>query len=80
VDTEMDPPVPVTIDLASDILRGADEIAEFLSGDRSQRRMVYRLVETSRLPVFRIGSRICARRSVLLKWIADQEQRALPAK
>ena len=80
MDTEMDPPVPVTIDLASDILRGADEIAEFLSGDRSQRRMVYRLVETSRLPVFRIGSRICARRSVLLKWIADQEQRALPAK
>ena len=80
MDTEMDPPVPVTIDLASDILRGADEIAEFLSGDRSQRRMVYHLVETSRLPVFRIGSRICARRSVLLKWIADQEQRALPAK
>ena len=39
------------------------------------RRKVYYLAETSRLPVFRIGSKLCARRSVLIAWIASQEKR-----
>lgn len=60
----------MTTPLASDILRGADAIAEFLG---SERRKVYHLVETSRLPVFRIGSIICARKSTLIKWIEEQE-------
>jgi len=59
--------------LAGDILAGANEIAEFLFGDRKHRRKVYNLVETARLPVFRLGANICARRSVLLAWIAEQE-------
>lgn len=59
--------------LAGDILSGANEIAEFLYGDRKHRRKVYNLVETDRLPVFRLGANICARRSVLLAWIAAQE-------
>lgn len=63
--------------LADDMLRGADEIADFVFGNKSQRRKVYHLAETSRLPVFRLGSVLCARRSVLMAWIADQEQRAL---
>ncbi len=37
--------------------------------------MVYYLAECSRLPVFRLGSVLCARRSVLLDWIAGQEGR-----
>jgi hypothetical protein len=61
--------------LADDLLRGAEAIAEFLYGDAGQRRKVYHLAETSRLPIFRLGSVLCARRSVLLKWIAEQEQR-----
>jgi hypothetical protein len=61
--------------LADDILRGADKIALFLYGDPRQRRKVYYLAETSRLPVFRLGSRLCARRSVLIAWIASQEKR-----
>jgi hypothetical protein len=61
--------------LADDLLRGADEIAGFLYGDTTQRRKVYHLAETSRLPVFRLGSKLCARRSVLMAWIASQEQR-----
>ena len=65
------------IPLAQDLLRGAEEIAAFLFGSRSQRRKVYHLAETSRLPVFRLGSVLCARRSVLMTWIEDQEQRAL---
>ena len=61
--------------IADDTLHGADSIAEFLYGDKIYRRKIYHLVETSRMPVFRLGSRICARRSVLLRWIAEQEKR-----
>jgi hypothetical protein len=61
--------------LANDLLRGADQIAHFIFGNQAERRKVYHLAETSRLPVFRLGAVLCARRSVLLEWIADQEQR-----
>ena len=50
--------------ISDDMLRGADEIAEFFYGDKEQRRKVYHLVATSNLPVFKLGSMICARRSV----------------
>jgi hypothetical protein len=60
--------------LSGDILYGADGIAEFLYGDRKLRRKVYNLVETERLPHFRLGAVICARRSVLLDWIKSQEE------
>lgn len=63
--------------LADDLLRGAEAIADFLFGSKAERRKVYHLAETSRLPVFRLGSLLCARRSVLLDWIAKQEARAL---
>lgn len=59
--------------LAGDILHGAEGIAEFLYGDRKLRRKVYNLVETARLPHFRLGATICARRSALLSWILQQE-------
>jgi hypothetical protein len=62
-------------ELADDILRGADEIAKFIFGKRGNRRKVYYLAECSRLPVFRLGSVLCARKSVLLQWISDQESR-----
>jgi hypothetical protein len=59
---------------AGDILHGAEGIAEFLYGDRKLRRRIYNLVETARLPHFRLGAVICARRSVLLDWIQAQER------
>lgn len=59
--------------LAGDILYGADGIAAFLYGDGKLRRKVYNLVETARLPHFRLGAAICARKSVLLSWIGNQE-------
>lgn len=65
-------------ELADDILRGADEIAEFIFGARGSRRKIYYLAETSHLPVFRLGAVLCARRSVLLRWIAGQESRVRP--
>jgi hypothetical protein len=61
-------------------LRGAAEIAAYLFGDPRERRRVYHLaVEVkpeARLPVFRLGSLLCARRSTLLRWITAQEGRS----
>jgi len=54
---------PTTI--ADDILRGADEIAQFVFGDVKHRRKVYYLTgdAKTRMPHFRIGSVLCARKS-----------------
>lgn len=73
--TNQMPTPPPQHDLSSDLLRGADKIAEFLFGQPTERRKVYHLAETSRLPVFRLGAVLCARRSVLLEWIRRQEDR-----
>lgn len=62
-------------EFAKDTLRGAQEIAFFLYADRKLRRKVYHLAATSNLPVFKLGSVICARKSVLLKWVTEQEAR-----
>jgi hypothetical protein len=62
-------------EFSQDMLRGAEELAQFLFGDREQRRKVYHLAATSNLPVFKLGSMICARKSVLLRWIEEQEGR-----
>jgi hypothetical protein len=72
------PPLPESskhTEFYEDTLRGADEIAEFLFGSARERRKVYHLAETSRLPLFRLGSVLCARRSVLLEWVRAQEDR-----
>jgi hypothetical protein len=63
------------VDFANDLLRGAEEIAQFLYGDPRQRRKVYHLVGTSRFPAFKLGSMICARKSVVIRWIEDKENR-----
>jgi hypothetical protein len=60
-------------DVAGDILRGAEEIAQFLFGNQKYRRRVYNLVGRKQLPIFRMGPSICARKSVLLQWIEAQE-------
>ena len=61
--------------LSDDLLEGADQIAEFLFGHSSKRRKVYHLAQTSRIPVFRLGSVLCARKSRLTAWIEEQERR-----
>jgi hypothetical protein len=62
-------------EFAKDMLRGADELAEFLFGAKAHRRKVYHLAATSNLPVFKLGSMICGRKSILLRWIETQELR-----
>jgi hypothetical protein len=59
--------------LAGDILYSAEQIAEFIYGDKKLRRKVYNLIETGRLPHFRLGASICSRKSSLLIWITEQE-------
>ena len=54
-----------------DLLSGADSIAAFLG---IKTRRVYHLVESRRLPVFRLGSTICARRSTIIRWIEEMEK------
>ena len=66
-------PATAELCLADDLLRGADQIAEFVFGDPRQRRKIYHAAATSRLPTFRLGSMLCARKSTLLSWIAQQE-------
>jgi len=62
--------------LADDLLRGADAIALFVFGDAGQRRKVYYYAGEAkvRMPTFRMGNVICARKSKLLDWIESQER------
>jgi len=57
--------------LADDLLRGADVVF----GSVKQRRKVYYYATEAKvkLPVFRMGNVICARKSKLLSWIEMQE-------
>ncbi|CAA7620413.1 conserved hypothetical protein [Candidatus Terasakiella magnetica] len=61
-------------DLSADILEGADQIASFIYGSPKKRSKVYHLADKAKLPVFRMGAIICARKSTILQWIADQEK------
>jgi hypothetical protein len=68
-------------DLSGDLLEGALAIAKFVFGDASPktRRKIYHLCDIKRgdrLPAFRVGSQIFARRSTLLRWIAEREAAA----
>src|ERR1700683_3924832 len=49
------------------MIRGAAAIAEYMFGDRRYRRRVYHLVQTSRIPIARIGSPLCLRPSTYQK-------------
>lgn len=65
----------VNAEFSDDLLRGADEIAKFLFGENASRRKVYYLAKYTRIPLFRIGSVLCGRRSVLMGWVKTQERR-----
>ena len=51
-------PESESVTLADDLLRGADEIAEFIFGNAKHRRKVYYLTNGAkvRLPVFRMAA------------------------
>ncbi|MCK0196897.1 helix-turn-helix domain-containing protein [Ancylobacter sp. 6x-1] len=53
-----------------DVLYGASAIAEFLG---LPPKHIYYRVSVGDLPTFRLGAIICARRSTLHAWMAQQE-------
>ncbi len=65
------PPQPP--ELANDLLVGASAIATFMFGTPKKRRRVYWLVETEQLPIFKFGTAICARKSTILRDVAQRE-------
>ena len=56
--------------LAEDLLNGVRAISKFTG---LPERSIYHAVEAGKLPHFRIGAKICARKSTLLAWVAAQE-------
>ncbi len=64
-----------TATIGDDLLHGAEAIAVFVFGNEKHRRKVYYYAGDAkvRLPVFRIGNVICARKSKLIEWIEAQE-------
>lgn len=71
----VDDKAPPTI--GDDLLCGAAEIARFVFGSAEHRRKVYYLTGDAavRMPHFKLGSVLCARKSTLLAWIERQEAR-----
>ena len=63
-------PPAVPLQLADDLLQGADSIAAFMGVTR---RQAYHWAAEGRIPVFKLGALICARKSTILNWIAQQE-------
>ena len=63
----------MTHEPCTDLLTGARAIAAFMGW--SERSLRHR---EARLPTFRIGRTLCARRSTLAAWLAAQEAAAMP--
>lgn len=69
--------------LAEDLIRGGVAIGRLITpieeadklSDKQLARKAYHLAATSNLPVFRLGSVLCVRRSIVMEWIAQQEKR-----
>lgn len=70
--TVMPPALVRTI--GEDLLEGAGAIAGFVYGDRSMKRKIYHLVDGGLFPAFRLGDKVCARKSTVLAWIEQQEE------
>ncbi|MBP2229380.1 excisionase family DNA binding protein [Azospirillum agricola] len=60
---------------AGDLLYGAPAIAAFLN---VRTRQAYHLIEKAGLPSFKLGGKVCARRSTLAKWLVEQEAAGQP--
>lgn len=56
--------------IGDDLLRGAKQIADFL---KVKERTVYHLIDTEQIPFFKLGGRVCARRSSLARHIEALE-------
>ena len=62
------------VDLADDLLEGAEAIAAFLGKDA---RQIYHMVTKRQIPAFKLGAVLHARRSTLKQFFADREAAAV---
>jgi hypothetical protein len=69
--------------IAEDLLTGGHAIAELLFPDDDpvkRRKRLYHFASTmkgtKRPPIFKIGATLCARKSKLMRWVAEQETAA----
>jgi hypothetical protein len=63
-------------EFSKDLIVRAESLSVWLFGTPNKARSIFHLVETSRLPTFRIGSQIAARKSILRAFFWSQERRA----
>ncbi|MCO7736456.1 DNA-binding protein [Brucella intermedia] len=61
----------------ADLLYGVPAIADFL---RMTQPAVYHLSRRADWPGFKIGGKVCARRSAIDQWISDMETKAQEAR
>lgn len=61
-----------------DLLRGADQISDFMFGTPKERRQVYHLVDHHELPAFKMGKTLYARKPSLVEWIEGREKKSNP--
>lgn len=59
--------------IGNDVLKGAEAIAAYLGEDA---RSVFYAIAKGRIPHYRVGQSIRARKSTLAAWIAQQERKA----
>ena len=62
-----------SVPAAGDLLYGIHAIAAFLG---TKEQAAYHLCETKRIPFFKVGKTVCARRSTLARAIAELEAEA----
>lgn len=63
------------------VIVGAENIAIAIYGETEGKRegnirRIYYAISKKELPTFKLGGRVHARRSTILRWIADQESAA----
>lgn len=62
-------------DAKLDLLKGADQISDFMFGTPEERRQVYHLADHHD-PVVKMGKKLYARKQSLLDWIEERERKA----
>ncbi len=58
-----------------DLLKGADQISDFMFGTKEERRQIYHLADHHDLPVIKAGKTLYARKEALRTWAKRRERR-----
>jgi hypothetical protein len=61
----------------TDLITGAENIAEAFLGSKKKARVIYHWSEEGFAPLFKIGNVLCARRSTFAAYFAEKERASL---